>query len=46
MKKSGWSIIVLFLVLIGACFWLLRSTDAKHVERLEVVIDVPDTFEK
>ncbi len=46
MKKSGWSVMILLLVLIGAGFWLLRGSDAKHLERQDVVVDVADTFEK
>ncbi len=46
MKKSIRSIILLLLVLIGVGFWLLRATDAEHLTRQDVVIDVQDTFEK
>jgi len=46
MKKLGWSMIILLLILIGASFWLLRGADAKHLERQEVIVDVPDTFAK
>jgi len=46
MKKSGWVVIILLLVLIGVSFWLLRATDAEQLTRREVVVDVPDTFEK
>jgi len=46
MKKAVWSVAILILALIGAIFWLLRGADAKHLDRQEVIIDVPDTFEK
>ncbi|MBL4852635.1 MAG: hypothetical protein JKY25_00160 [Robiginitomaculum sp.] len=46
MKKSGWGVITLVLVLIGANIWLLRGSDAKHLDRQDVTVDVADTFEK
>ncbi len=46
MKKSGWVVIILLLVLIGASYWLLRGSDSVHLDRQEIVVNVPDTFEK
>ncbi len=46
MKTSRAIAFILVLAVVGGCIWLLRSSDAKHLQRQDVVIDVPDTFEK
>ncbi len=46
MKKNNVLPLVIILALIGGSFWLLRSTDTKHVTRQEVIVDVKDSFEK
>jgi hypothetical protein len=46
MKKSVIALLVLLLVLGGIVFWVVGSTDAKHLEQQEISVEVPDTFEK
>jgi len=46
MKKSVIALLVLLLVLAGIVFWVVGSTDAKHLEQQEITVEVPDTFEK
>ena len=46
MKKSVIALLVLLLVLVGIVFWVVGSTDAKHLEQQDISVDVKDTFEK
>lgn len=46
MKKSAIALGLVLLALIGIMFWLYASTDAKHLDRQDVIVDIPDTFEK
>ena len=46
MKKSIIALAVLLLIIMGIVFWVVGSTDAKHLEQQEITDEVPDTFEK
>jgi len=46
MKKSRIFLLILVLALIGVALWLLSGADPKNLERQDVIVDVPDTFEK
>ncbi len=46
MKTSRAIVFILLLAVSGGSIWLLRSSDTKHLQRQDVTIDVPDTFEK
>ncbi|MBL4870720.1 MAG: hypothetical protein JKX72_07180 [Robiginitomaculum sp.] len=46
MKKPKTLPVLIIFALIGISIWLVRGTDAKHITRQDVTIDVPDTFQK
>lgn len=46
MKKIGIALLLVLVGLVGVSLWLYSSTDAKHLDQRETVVDVPDTFEK
>ena len=46
MKTSRAIVFILVLALIGSSIWLLWSSNTKNLQRQDVTIDVPDTFEK
>ena len=46
MKKPVLALLILLVLLGGLAFWLVGSTDAKHLEQSEVTVEIPDTFEK
>jgi len=46
MKKLRLILALLAIVFIGLLFWLLRGADAQNLNQQDIVVDVPDTFEK
>jgi hypothetical protein len=46
MKKPVLALLILLFLLGGLAFWLVGSTDAKHLEQQEIVQEIPDTFER
>ena len=46
MKRLLFALIVLFILIGGAFFWLLSESSDSNMPTDVTVIDLPDTFEK
>ena len=46
MKKSLVALLIALLAIMGIVFWVVGSTDAKHLQQQEITVDLPETFEK
>ncbi|NNC36295.1 MAG: hypothetical protein HKO02_02475 [Hyphomonadaceae bacterium] len=46
MKKTAIALLALLVLIVGVVFWVVSSTNAKHLEQQDITVELPDTFEK
>jgi len=46
MKKFGIGLGIVLLLILGGFLWLLSGASADNASKEEVVVDLPDTFER